>query len=66
MPLSIAYDEAIVEMVATKFDLRTPNREALAATIRRLADGNYENALTGETVTVREGRLTAAGPVIIL
>lgn len=31
-----------------------------------LADGNYENALTGETVTVREGRLTAAGPVIIL
>ena len=33
---------------------------------RPLADGNYENALTGETVTVREGRLTAAGPVIIL
>lgn len=31
-----------------------------------LADGNYENALTGETVTVREGRLAAAGPVIIL
>ena len=31
-----------------------------------LADGNYENALTGESVTVREGRLTAAGPVIIL
>ena len=28
--------------------------------------GNYENALTGESVTVREGRLTAAGPVIIL
>ena len=24
------------------------------------------NALTGETVTVREGRLAAAGPVIIL
>ena len=31
-----------------------------------LADGDYENALTGESVTVREGRLTAAGPVIIL
>ena len=31
-----------------------------------LADGNYENALTGESVTVREGRLAAAGPVIIL
>ena len=31
-----------------------------------LADGGYENALTGESVTVREGRLTAAGPVIIL
>ena len=31
-----------------------------------LTDGDYENALTGESVTVREGRLTAAGPVIIL
>ena len=31
-----------------------------------LADGNYENVLTGESVTVREGRLAAAGPVIIL
>lgn len=31
-----------------------------------LANGDYENALTGESVTVREGRLTAAGPVIIL
>ncbi|MFQ9052259.1 MAG: hypothetical protein ACLR5H_02910 [Oscillospiraceae bacterium] len=31
-----------------------------------MADGNYENALTGESVTVREGRLAAAGPVIIL
>ena len=31
-----------------------------------LADGDYENALTGESVTIREGRLTAAGPVIIL
>ena len=31
-----------------------------------LADCNYENALTGESVPVREGRLAAAGPVIIL
>ncbi|NMF09336.1 DEAD/DEAH box helicase [Corynebacterium xerosis] len=42
MPLAIAYDEAIIDIVATKFDLRTPNREALAATVRRLADGDYE------------------------
>ena len=42
MPLAIAYDEAIIDIVATKFDLRTPNREALDATVRRLADGDYE------------------------
>ncbi|MDN6437848.1 MAG: DEAD/DEAH box helicase family protein [Corynebacterium nuruki] len=42
MPLAIAYDEAIIDIVATKFDLRTPNREALDATVRRLADGDYD------------------------
>lgn len=31
-----------------------------------LADGSYENALTGEAVTVQNGQLTVSAPVIVL
>lgn len=31
-----------------------------------LADGSYENALTGEAVTVQNGRLTVSASVIVL
>ena len=42
MALSVVHDRDLLDIVATKFDLRTPNREALEATVSRLADRDYE------------------------
>ena len=41
MALHIAYDENLVEELSSRFNLRTPNREALASLIQRLDSGNY-------------------------
>lgn len=41
MALHVTYDENLIEELSSRFDLRTPNREALATLVRRLDDGEY-------------------------
>jgi len=41
MALHISYDENLVEELSSRFDLRTPNREALTELVRRLDTGEY-------------------------
>lgn len=41
MALHISYDENLVEELSSRFDLRTPNREALTELVRRLDVGEY-------------------------
>lgn len=42
MALTISFDDSLVEVIATKFDLRAPNRAALEATVKRLAAGDFD------------------------
>lgn len=41
MSLHITYDENLIEELSSRFNLRTPNREALDSLIQRLDSGNY-------------------------
>lgn len=41
MALHVTYDENLIEELSSRFDLRTPNREALSTLVRRLDDGEY-------------------------
>lgn len=41
MALHVTYDENLIEELSSRFDLRTPNREALATLVRRLDAGEY-------------------------
>ena len=41
MALHVSYDENLVEELSSRFDLRTPNREALTELVRRLDVGEY-------------------------
>ena len=41
MALHVSYDENLVEELSSRFDLRTPNREALTQLVKRLAAGEY-------------------------
>lgn len=38
----VSFDENLVTELADRFELRTPNREALVAVIKRIESGNYE------------------------
>lgn len=38
MTVKIAYDEALIEEIAARFDLRDPNKNALATIVQRIAD----------------------------
>lgn len=40
MALDITYDEALIEEIAARFDLRDPNKNALATIVQRIADGS--------------------------
>src|SRR5699024_1523994 len=53
MALHISYDENLVEELSSRFDLRTPNREALTKLVRRLDVGGYTplNQLTLDLAT---------------
>ena len=39
MALHVSYDENLVEELSSRFDLRTPNREALTQLVKRLDAG---------------------------
>lgn len=39
MALEITYDEALIEEIAARFDLRDPNNNALSAVVQKIADG---------------------------
>lgn len=41
MALTISYDDNLIEELSSRFDLRTPNREALATLVQRLDAGEY-------------------------
>ncbi|WP_010121580.1 DEAD/DEAH box helicase [Corynebacterium nuruki] len=41
-PLSLVRDDTLIDAVASKFDLRTPNREALDATVTRISGGDFD------------------------
>lgn len=41
MALHVTYDENLIEELSSRFDLRTPNREALTELVRRLDVGEY-------------------------
>ncbi|MGP5593613.1 DEAD/DEAH box helicase family protein [Corynebacterium flavescens] len=41
MALHVSYDENLVEELSSRFDLRTPNREALTQLVKRLDVGEY-------------------------
>lgn len=41
MALHVSYDENLVEELSSRFDLRTPNREALTQLVKRLDAGEY-------------------------
>lgn len=41
-PFDLAYDEGLINTVATQFDLRAPNRAALDATVTRIAHGDFD------------------------
>ena len=41
MALQVSYDENLVEELSSRFDLRTPNREALTQLVKRLDAGEY-------------------------
>ena len=41
MTFDIAYDEALIEEIAARFDLRDPNKRALATLVKRLASGGF-------------------------
>jgi len=41
MALHVTYDENLIDELSSRFDLRTPNREALSSLIHRLDSGNY-------------------------
>lgn len=40
MAVDITYDEALIEEIAARFDLRDPNKNALATIVQRIADGS--------------------------
>ncbi len=42
MTVNVTFDQALVNEVAARFDLRDPNRRALEAVVRALADGDGE------------------------
>lgn len=39
MAVDITYDEALIEEIAARFDLRDPNKNALTEIVQRIADG---------------------------
>ncbi|AQP52269.1 DEAD/DEAH box helicase [Tessaracoccus flavescens] len=39
MALEITYDEALIEEIAARFDLRDPNKNALSAVVQKIANG---------------------------
>lgn len=41
MVLHVTYDDNLIEELSSRFDLRTPNREALTILVQRLEAGNY-------------------------
>ncbi|MGP5082917.1 DEAD/DEAH box helicase family protein [Corynebacterium variabile] len=41
-PLDLVYDEGLVNNIATRFDLRTPNRSAVVAAVARIAGGEFD------------------------
>lgn len=41
MALHVTYDENLIEELSSRFNLRTPNREALATLVQRLDAGEY-------------------------
>ena len=41
MALQITYDENLIEELSSRFNLRNPNREALAVLVHRLDAGDY-------------------------
>ena len=41
MALHVTYDTNLIEELSSRFDLRTPNREALATLVQRLEAGDY-------------------------
>lgn len=51
MPLDIHYNEALIEEIAARFDLRDPNKRALAALIQRLSDGFGYQELVADLAT---------------
>lgn len=51
MPVSVTYDDALVEEIAARFDLRDPNKRALAAIVAKLADGTVFEELVADLAT---------------
>lgn len=51
MSMDITFDEAMVEEVAARFDLRTPNRDALAALVRALEAGDGFQEVVADLAT---------------
>lgn len=47
MTVAITYDDALLEEIAARFDLREPNKNALSAIVQRIADGatGYEEMI---------------------
>jgi type III restriction enzyme len=51
MPVDIRYNEALIEEIAARFDLRDPNKRALAALVQRLSDGFGYQELVADLAT---------------
>ncbi|MGC5048922.1 DEAD/DEAH box helicase family protein [Micrococcus porci] len=51
MSANIQYDEHLIEDIASRFDLRTPNRDALAALVQALADGDGFQEVVADLAT---------------
>lgn len=51
MSATIQYDEHLVEEIASRFDLRTPNRNALVAVVKALADGDGFQEVVADLAT---------------
>ncbi|OFR91178.1 hypothetical protein HMPREF2863_05050 [Micrococcus sp. HMSC067E09] len=51
MTAQIEYDEALIEEIAARFDLRRPNRDALATLVERIADGDGFEEMVADLAT---------------
>lgn len=51
MSVDITYDEALIEEIAARFDLRDPNKRALSALVARIAGGTGYQELVADLAT---------------